>query len=257
MPDAPQTSSPVAYGASDVGRRRERNEDAFLVDLDLGLFVVADGMGGHAGGDTASGLAVATIQQYLRDVRDEEPEAFASGSADASVLGEKLREAVETACRAIFRTAQADPALTGMGTTVTSALVRDRCVLLAHVGDTRCYLVREGCIEQLSEDHSLVNEQVKAGTITLEEARTSRLRNVITRSVGYEEEVTVDLLRIEGRPGDRLVLCCDGLTNLVDDEEILAVIHREPLHDVPRKLIQLANARGGDDNITVVVVQLS
>jgi protein phosphatase len=255
MADAPKTS-PAASGASDVGRRREKNEDAYLVDLDLGLFVVADGMGGHAGGDTASQLATATVQQYLRDVRTEEPEAFEPAPLDETPLGARLREAVETASRAIFRTAQADPALAGMGTTLTAVLVQDDRVLLAHVGDSRCYLVRDGRIVQLSEDHSLVNEQVKAGAITAEEARTSRLRNVITRSVGYEEEVTVDLVRVSARPGDRLVLCCDGLTNLVADDEILQIVERFDLSDAPRRLIRLANARGGDDNITVVVVRI-
>jgi protein phosphatase len=255
MPDASKTP-PAAYGASDVGRRREQNEDAFVVDLDLGLFVVADGMGGHAGGGTASALAVATIQQYLRDVRDEEPAASSSGAPDETALGTRLREAIETASRAIFHTAQADPSLTGMGTTVTAVLVRDGRVVLGHVGDSRCYLVRGGRILQLSEDHSLVNEQVRAGAITAEEARTSRFRNVITRSVGYDEEVEVDLVHVEGRPGDRLVLCCDGLTNLVEDDEILATLRRAPFRDVPDRLIRLANARGGDDNITVVVVRL-
>jgi protein phosphatase len=190
-------------------------------------------------------------------VRDEDPAVFSPAPLEESPLGEKLREAVETASRAIFQTAQADPSLAGMGTTVTAVLVQGRSVLLGHVGDSRCYLVRDGRIEQLSEDHSLVNEQVKAGAITLEEARTSRFRNVITRSVGYEEDVEVDLVRVEGHPGDQLVLCCDGLTNLVADDEILAAVERAPLADVPKRLIRLANARGGDDNITVVVVRLA
>jgi protein phosphatase len=143
-----------------------------------------------------------------------------------------------------------------MGTTVTAAVVRGQNVFLAHVGDSRCYLVRDGRIHQLSEDHSLVNEQVRAGTITADEARTSRFRNIITRSVGFEEEVVVDLFAVEGRAGDHLVLCCDGLTNLVDDPEILEVVGSTPLADVPARLIRIANERGGDDNITVVAVRL-
>jgi protein phosphatase len=255
MRDAPQTG-PVAHGASDVGLKREDNEDSFLVDHDLGLFVVADGMGGHAGGGTASRLAVKTIQRFLRDTRDEEPALFAPAPLEESPLGAKLREAVETACRIIFRTAQADPALAGMGTTVTAVLVHGHAVFLAHVGDSRCYLVRERRILQVSEDHSLVNEQVKAGAITADEARTSRFRNIITRSVGYEEEVAVDLFGLEARSGDCLVLCCDGLTNLVEDTEILEAIDAAPLARVPQRLIALANERGGDDNITVVVVRI-
>ena len=251
MPPSPPTH-PAAHGASDVGRRRERNEDAFLVDHDLALYVVADGMGGHVGGGTASKLAVATIQRYLQDVRDEEPGALAS----PALLGARLREAVETACRAIYGMAKAEPALSGMGTTVTATLVSGRTVALAHVGDSRCYLVRDGEIRQLSEDHSFVSEQVKLGAMTADEARTSRLRNVITRSVGYGEEVLVDLAVVDGGPDDTLVLCCDGLTNLVHDAEILAEVERAPLAEVPARLIRLANARGGDDNITVVVVRL-
>ena len=246
---------PAAHGASDVGLRRERNEDSFLVDPDLGLYVVADGMGGHAGGGTASKLAVATMQRYLQDVRDEEP-GLLFGAGAVAALRSVLREAVETACRAIYRTARAEPSLAGMGTTVTGALVQGRILVLAHVGDSRCYLVRGGAIRQLSEDHSLVNEQVKAGAMTPDEARTSRLRNVITRSVGYEEEVTVDLLDLDTEPGDTFLLCCDGLTNLVRDAEILDVVERSPLAQVPARLIALANARGGDDNITVVVVRV-
>jgi protein phosphatase len=255
MSDAPH-SGPVGHGASDVGLKREENEDAFLVDDDLGLFVVADGMGGHAGGGTASRLAVETIQRYLRDVREEEPAAFDAAPLETSAMGPRLREAVETACRIIFRTAQADPSLTGMGTTVTAALVRGHAVFLAHVGDSRCYLVRDGRILQVSEDHSLVNEQVKAGAITADEARTSRFRNIITRSVGYEEDVAVDLFGLDARSGDHLVLCCDGLTNLVEDAEILELVGAVPLVHVPDRLIALANERGGDDNITVVVVRI-
>jgi PPM family protein phosphatase len=255
MPEAIH-SSPAAHGASDVGLKREKNEDAFLIDADLGLYVVADGMGGHAGGGTASRLAVSTLQRYLRDVRSEDPAAFAPVPIHSSPLGLKLREGVEIACRTIYETAQGDPSLTGMGTTVTAALVQQRSVFVAHVGDSRCYLVREGLIHQISEDHSLVNEQVKAGAITADEARTSRFRNIITRSVGFEEEVTVDLFGLEGRAGDHLVLCCDGLTNLVDDPEILELVEAAPLLKVPQRLIQLANERGGDDNITVVVVRL-
>jgi serine/threonine protein phosphatase PrpC len=256
MAAAPTPTTPAVYAATDVGLKRERNEDAYLVDSDLRLYVVADGMGGHAGGGTASRLAVSTIQQVLRDVRAEEPSAFAPQRLEASPLAWKLREAVEVACRTIFRTAQADPSLAGMGTTVTALLVHERNVFLAHVGDSRCYLVRDGRIHQVSEDHSLVNEQVKAGAITADEARTSRFRNIITRSVGFEEEVVVDLVALGGRAGDHLLLCCDGLTNLVDDAEILEVVASSPLPDVPYRLIRLANERGGDDNITVVALRL-
>jgi protein phosphatase len=167
-----------------------------------------------------------------------------------------LREAVENACQSIYQAAQGDPALAGMGTTVTAAVVAGANTYIAHVGDSRCYLARKGHIYQVSEDHSLVNEQLKAGAITPEEARNSRFKNIITRSVGFEADVTVDMMGLEVEPGDRMVVCCDGLSNLVDDEEILEVVAKSPLDAAPGKLIDLANERGGDDNITVIVIHV-
>lgn len=246
----------LASGASDVGRRREQNEDAYLVDRSLGLFIVADGMGGHAGGGTASRLAVETIQASVRAARSSRPDVFgATEGVENSPLPEVLREAVEDACARIFQTAQEDPDLSGMGTTVTAALLDGRLAFVAHVGDSRCYLLREGRIYQVSEDHSLVNEQLKAGTISADEAKRSRFKNIITRSVGFEQQVQVDLMGVELEAGDALVLCCDGLSNQVDDPEILQIVDESPLDDAPDRLVQLANVRGGDDNITVVVIR--
>jgi protein phosphatase len=142
-----------------------------------------------------------------------------------------------------------------MGTTVTAALVDGRSAYIAHVGDSRCYLLREGRIYQVSEDHSLVNEQLKAGVISADEAKHSRFRNIITRSVGFEQQVQVDLLGIELEGGDALVICCDGLSNLVDDSEILAIVEESTLDVAPGRLVALANDRGGDDNITVIVLR--
>lgn len=244
----------AARGVSDVGRRREHNEDAFLVELDTGLFVVADGMGGHAGGGTASSVAVETIKKSVRAAREAAPASIAPH--DASHFPTMLRESVEAASREIYRTALEDPSLAGMGTTVTSVLVAGRTAFMAHVGDSRCYLLRAGRIFQISEDHSLVNEQLKAGAITEEEARSSRFRNIITRSVGFEEGVRVDVVGLEIEQGDVLVLCCDGLSNLVTDSEILEVAGGSPLEEAPEKLVALANERGGDDNITVIVVKV-
>ncbi len=247
----------TARGISDVGRKREHNEDSLLIDDELGLYIVADGMGGHQGGGTASRLAVETIQENLRQARATGTTlAIHTGSLEENPLREVLRSAVEMACRSIFQAAQTDPGLQGMGTTVTAVALDERSAFVAHVGDSRCYLIRGEDIFQVSEDHSLVNEQLKAGAITPEEARTSRFRNIITRSVGFEEQVAVDLLGLEVRGGDRMVVCCDGLSNLVDDTEILQVVRAEPLDAVPKKLVDLANDRGGDDNITVIVLQV-
>ena len=245
----------AASGLTDPGRKRDHNEDSFLVDEGLRLFVVADGMGGHAGGGTASRLAVETIRDRLCEARRSSPEVFGdSAEPEDGKLLEFLRQAVEAACAAIFKAAQGDPTLAGMGTTVTAALIDGETAYLAHVGDSRCYLLREGKIYQISEDHSLVNEQLKAGAITTDEARHSRFKNIITRSVGFEQEVLVDMMGLEVEPGDKMVLCCDGLSNLVQDHEILKIVDETPLEETPGKLVELANDRGGDDNITVIVV---
>ncbi|WP_242395460.1 Stp1/IreP family PP2C-type Ser/Thr phosphatase [Anaeromyxobacter oryzisoli] len=246
----------AASGQTDVGQRRDHNEDAYLVDPDLKLFVVADGMGGHAGGGTASRLAVETIREAVGQARERDPRLFESpAGVEESPIPDVLRRAVEAACERIFQTAQAEPELTGMGTTVTAALVEGAGAYVAHVGDSRCYLVRGGRIYQISEDHSLVNEQLKAGAISAEEAKHSRFKNIITRSVGFEPKVQVDLMGVELQEDDALVICCDGLSNLVDDPEILQVVEETSLDDAPARLIALANARGGDDNITVIVIR--
>lgn len=246
-----------ARGQTDVGLKRVHNEDSLLVDEELRLFIVADGMGGHAGGGTASRLAVQTIQARVRAAREVRPELFSSpGGIEDSPLPDVLREAIESACSTIYQAARREPSLTGMGTTVTAVVLAGQAAFVAHVGDSRCYLARGTRIYQVSEDHSLVNEQVKAGAITADEARHSRFKNIITRSVGFESDVAVDLIAIEVQPGDRLVVCCDGLSNLVSDEEILEVVQTSQLDDAPQRLIDLANERGGDDNITVVVVHI-
>ena len=214
-------------------------------------------MGGHAGGGTASRIAVETIDKRMRDVRTPEPPVSPEATnLQDSPVPETIRSAVEQACLAIFAKAQEDPELAGMGTTVISLLVNEAHAFFAHVGDSRAYLVRGELIQQISEDHSLVNEQIKAGMITPEEARHSRYRNIITRSVGFEEEVQVDVMGLLAEPGDTFILCSDGLANMMEDEEILELVRSNPLADIPGKLIELANERGGDDNITVVAVRV-
>ena len=248
----------VSAGLTDVGRKRNHNEDSFLIDEELQLYVVADGMGGHAGGGTASRIAVETIDQEMRSARKAPEAPFAADtSLQDSPLPEYLRSAVEKACAAIFKAAQEDPRLAGMGTTTISLCIKGENALFAHVGDSRAYLVRGDLIQQVSEDHSLVNEQIKAGMITAEEAKHSRFKNIITRSVGFEEEVQVDVMGLVAKPGDFFILCSDGLANLVEDREIREIVSSSSdLKDAPKKLIELANERGGDDNITVIVVTI-
>jgi protein phosphatase len=249
----------VSAGLTDVGRKRNHNEDSFLIDDELQLYVVADGMGGHAGGGTASRIAVETIDKELRRARESRDNPFVTiPNLQDALLPDALRMAVERACQAIFTTAQDDPRLSGMGTTVISLVVRDNQVFFAHVGDSRAYLIRGPLIQQVSEDHSLVNEQIKAGMITPEEAKHSRYKNIITRSVGFEEEVQVDVMGVVAEPGDVFLLCSDGLANMVEDRELHEVVaSTAELADIPKRLVDLANERGGDDNITVIVVQMS
>ena len=229
---------------TDVGMKREHNEDSFLVNEDLGLYVVCDGMGGHAGGETASRLAVQTIEKELISARLRVDDPFSARAELAeSPLAGALREAVEGACAAVFHTSRANPELAGMGTTCISLLLNADQALVGHVGDSRAYLVRDGQVWQLSEDHSLVNEQVRAGLLTDEEARHSRLKNIITRSVGFET-----------RAGDKFLLCSDGLSNVIEAEEIRDALTHTDIDKVPEVLIDLANSRGGEDNITVVAV---
>lgn len=245
----------LSVGLTDVGRKRTHNEDSFLIDEELQLFVVADGMGGHAGGGTASRLAVETIDREMRQARGLPDTPFGQVTVlQESRLPEYLRTAVEKASFEIFKAAQDDPRLATMGTTVISLCVHGEHALFAHVGDSRAYLVRGELIQQVSEDHSLVNEQIKAGMITPEEAKHSRYKNIITRSVGYEQEVQVDVMGLVTQPGDYFVLCSDGLANLVEEREIREVVVSAGLNEAPRRLVDLANERGGDDNITVVVV---
>ena len=256
----------TTLGLSDVGQKRSHNEDSYLINDELRLFVVADGMGGHAGGGTASRIAVETIEKSLLGARENGTDPFQGGQAlERSPIPEHFREAVEAACYSIFHTARREPQLAGMGTTVTALLLAESDqegmvdAFLAHVGDSRMYLIRGEILQQISEDHSLVNEQIKAGVITAEEARHSRFKNIITRSVGFEEDVLVDVMGLSAEPGDVFIMCSDGCSNLVEDREFLELTHKfqgDRIKDLPQALIDLANERGGDDNITVVVVRV-
>jgi len=236
----------LGWGLSDIGQVREANEDHCLIDLDLGLLLVCDGMGGHVGGATASRTASNAYRDALR-VRSEGGGLRRRGARLA------VGQAASAASIAVFDKAEADPSLQGMGTTLTSILVLDGVAHVAHVGDSRAYLMRGGRLRQLTEDHSLVQEQVRAGLLSENEARHSRLRNVITRSVGFNREVEVDLLSFPTRPGDTFVLCSDGLTGVVDDGTLAEIIDTTFLAKAVYVLVDLANAMGGDDNITVVL----
>ena len=247
-----------AWGISDVGMKREHNEDSYLLLPELNAFVVADGMGGHAGGEMASGVSVRTIERFVQENRQLiAPDASYDGPVDQSPVARLASDAVREACRAVYRKSQEIRELENMGTTTVLSLYHQEYLFLGHVGDSRAYLIRDGHIAQLTDDHSLVNEQLKAGLITEQQAQTSRFKNIITRSVGFEEDVDVDVIVVEIRPGDAILLCSDGLSGLVTDKEINEIVNENFLSKSPELLVNLANERGGDDNITVILSYIS
>jgi protein phosphatase len=244
----------LAWGSTDVGMKRDHNEDSYLIREDLGLCVVADGMGGHAGGEMASSIAVKTIEEgILASKQLIDPNVTHDGAIERSPVAKLISDCVRKACNNIYKKAQERRELQGMGTTTISVLFHGRHAFIAHVGDSRAYLMRDGRILQLSEDHSLVNEQLRAGLITETHAKQSRFKNNLTRTVGFEEDVAVDIIAVEAKEGDCYLLCTDGLANLVKDEEINQVTGDHFLRRCPELLIDMANKRGGDDNVTVVV----
>jgi len=246
----------TSCGITDVGMKRTNNEDNYLINDELNLFVVCDGMGGHVGGEYASAIAVNTVEEVLSSIETDPEMKLPQADGPVEVTREKLRYAVRLAGKRIFEKAAAEPEYKGMGTTALVLLLESGNAYLAHVGDSRGYLVRDGRIEQLTEDHSLVNEKVKAGVLTREEAKHHRLRNVITRSLGYTEEVEIDVQVKALRRDDAFLLCSDGLSNLVETQEMGEAILRNPLQSAARKLIHTACERGGDDNVTAVVVRV-
>ncbi len=247
----------VATGKTDVGQKRDHNEDALLLDAGLGLYVVCDGMGGHAAGEVASAHAVKTVQRVMQENLALIEEARKEKGIDARErLISVVEGAVNTACSEIFAMATADNGKAGMGTTLVMMLVVGGKGLMAHVGDSRLYMVRAGQIHQLSEDHSYTSEMVKRGKMTREQARTSPYANVITRAVGIQKNVQVDTLMFDMIPGDTFLLCSDGLHGYYDDPNDLADTLSQGEHEkIPEALINTANTRGGKDNITAVVMR--
>jgi PPM family protein phosphatase len=229
-------------GVTDAGRKRRRNEDAYVVEPPL--FVVADGMGGAQAGEVASRLAAAAFRDF-HEADDLDPE-------------ERVVAIIREANRRIYERARADREASGMGTTVTAALVVGDRVAVGHVGDSRAYRIRSGRLEQLTEDHSLVADLVRSGRLTAEEADTHPQRSVITRALGTDPDVDVDAFSVDVEAGDLVLLCSDGLTSMVADDDILTVVARAKSLDAAAKaLVKAANRAGGEDNVTAVLFELA
>lgn len=248
MTDAPVTL--ISYAATDVGRRRKHNEDAFLCDDELGLWVVADGMGGQAAGEVASQQAVETVLEMVRRGLQGSPRGTQPVNHPRV-----LESAVQAATYMVYGMAELDRDKAGMGTTLSAMLLSPCGAVLAQVGDSRIYRIRRDVAEQLTEDHTLVNWQIRQGLITPEDARTSRQRNVITRAVGNREYVQVDLIEADVVLGDQFLLCSDGLHGYLQPDEIPDQV-RAGGQSAVDNLVQLANERGGKDNITAVLVEV-
>ena len=245
-------------GLTDTGKVREHNEDTIAGDADSGLLVLADGMGGYKAGEVASGLAVKTIVGLVREQMQLENMSRADTGSGLSRAGIILRDAVQRANKIIYQTARSQPQCEGMGTTVVAALFFDNRVTIAHVGDSRLYRVSGERFERVTMDHSLLQELVDRGLYSAEEAQRAANKNYVTRALGVEPSVEVELREMPVQKGEVYMLCSDGLSDMVEDEDIHLTISTfgANLDNVARQLIQLANDNGGRDNISVVMAHV-
>jgi serine/threonine protein phosphatase PrpC len=245
-----------AHGVTHVGRQRQHNEDSFLVESNAKLFLVADGMGGHAAGEIASRIAVDSISEFILHTKEDDgtwPHAYDEQFKRST---NRLMAAVRIANTRVLEAMRKDARLRGMGTTVVACMADADIMSFAHVGDSRAYMIRDNALSRITNDHSWVFEQVQAGMLTEAEAEKHPLRNVITRALGGALQVNPDASEIHTKPGDVFLLCSDGLTGMVPEEEILRIVTESPnLEDGCKKLIDEANERGGLDNITAILVK--
>jgi len=253
--------STVSVALSDVGRRRTHNEDAFYRSDELGFYVVADGVGGQSKGEVASAEAVEQLSMWVTRSHTEIgqlADRVAAGDVDARwEIRRLLENGVQSACYMVFGLAEQDPEKRGMSTTLSALLIRGRFCYAAHVGDSRVYRARGRQILQATEDHTLINYKLKHGLITPEEAETMGGKNVITRAVGHKDYVQIDTADLDVMPGDRFLLCTDGLHGYLDsDEEVASLVSEGTLESGAQASISLANQRGGKDNITALLVEV-
>ena len=242
----------ISCGITDVGLKRLDNQDNYLINEELNLFVVADGMGGHAGGEYASAIAVNTVEEIVTSLEGDADK----GDDPVEANRHKISHAIRLSGRRIFEKAKEQPEYHGMGTTAVVLMIEEGNAYFAHVGDSRIYMLRDHRIEQVTEDHSLIAEKVRHGLITPEEAKNHRMRNVITRSLGYQEDVEVDLTVRGIQKGDQFLLCSDGLSGHVEDDEMEEHLLNYRPQEASRKLVELACERGGEDNITVIITRI-
>jgi protein phosphatase len=246
-----------SYGMSDVGQRRKLNEDSYLSDDALGFFIVADGVGGQAKGEIASAQAVEDAYGFVRRGQSTIHTFLESPNPENLYLLRRLVEsAIQSACYMVFGMAELDPERRGMSTTVSTLLIAGNIGIVAQVGDSRVYRLRFGTAQQLTEDHTLINYKLKHGLITAEEAAHSPGKNVITRAVGHRDYVQVDTFECEIQPRDRFMLCSDGLHTYLKEDEVANLMSSGSLEAVAQQCIDLANTRGGKDNITCLLVDV-
>jgi serine/threonine protein phosphatase PrpC len=250
-----------AFGLTDVGKKRKHNEDAYALDETEGLFIVADGMGGHAAGEVAAKITVETIGEFIAATRQKEEATWPfKYNHELAFNSNRLAIAIEKANERVMSAVAAQPWLKGMGTTVVAGLLNEKILSLAHVGDSRAYRYRGGELTRLTDDHSWVHEQVSAGILTEDEAKTHPLKNVVTRALGGGPSVSPDLREMEFVIGDAFLFCSDGLTTMLSDEEIRDTVAADETKDAQamcQGLVDLANEKGGVDNITVVFVRIT
>ena len=249
----------IAAGASDVGLQREHNEDSFIVLKEYDLFVVADGMGGHRAGDVASKLATETISEFFKSTANDDVTWPFHFDTNLSEEENRLLTGIRVANRQIFERSTRSREYHGMGTTVVGAMFspRKQRMYIGHVGDSRCYRVRNGQIQLLTRDHSLINDYLLAMPDLTEEQRSELPKNVITRALGMQDQVVLDLQHDEPLTGDLYVLCSDGLSGMVQDDEILKIVNAtNDIREACSKLIARANEHGGEDNVTAVLIKI-
>ena len=246
-----------SFGMTDVGLLRTHNEDCFDVDDTSHVYVVADGMGGHNHGEVASRITVDSVRAFIQSSPASDRGSFPGYDSNLMLHSNQLKRSIQVAHDRVLGAIREDGSLLGMGTTVVGTMLQDDVAAIAHVGDSRTYRLRNGDLELLTQDHTWVNEQVVAGYLSEEQAKTHPLKNVVTRALGGDSEVVVDVTETKVLPNDLFLLCSDGLTTMLSDQEIhQRLISDQSLEDKCRTLIQDANARGGFDNITVVLVQV-